>query len=360
MKAAALDHRLWYTASNEDGASEIAALSPPGRRILSITASGSRTFDLLTADPAAIVSIDQNPAQTAIAELLAQGYRQLSYARFAVLIGLEPDRGTRCADFCLLAEALPQVSRAFWQANAAFLDRGLVYAGRWEGFLRTMHRLAGPSRRALAARLLAAPSLDAQYALWRDEWDNRGWRLLLRLLSIRWLWRHIAREPGIAFVAPDFDIPAYVAARFDHAARHILFRDSPFAWLMLSGGYPGHARPAYLSEACFGDIASRIDRVTFITGSLQDHVASAAADSYEAASLSDYSSYCDADVQCLLWRELARVVAPGGRVCERKFFNKSGTELPETLGFTRDRATEDRLTDSDRAFFYSFVVAERA
>ena len=359
MKAAALDHRLWYTASNEDGASEIAALSPERRRVLSITASGSRTFDLLAADPASIVSIDQNPAQTAIAELLAEGYRRLAYSRFAVLVGLEADGGTRRADLAELTEKLPPPSRAFWQRNAALVEGGLVYAGRWEGFLRTMHRLAGPRRRALATRLLAAPSLDAQYALWRDEWDDRGWRLLLRLLSIRWLWRHVAREPGIAFVAADFDIAAYVAARFDHAARTIMFRDSPFAWLMLSGSYPGNVRPAYLSQSCFDDISHRIDRVTFLTGSVQDHLALAPADSYDAASLSDYSSYCDVDVQRLLWTDLARVMPRGGRVCERKFFNKSGTDLPEAVGFVRDRPVEDRLFASDRAFFYSFVVADR-
>jgi S-adenosylmethionine-diacylglycerol 3-amino-3-carboxypropyl transferase len=359
MKAAALDHRLWYTASNEDGASEIAALAPVGRHVLSITASGSRTFDLLTADPASIVSIDQNPAQTALAELLAEGYRRLPYPRFCALVGTEDAGGTRAQDFERLTTALSPEARAFWQRNARMIDTGLIYAGRWEGFLRTMHRLAGRRRAALARRLLAAATLEEQYGLWRDEWDDRGWRMLLRLMSVRWLWRHVAREPGIAFVAPDFDIADYVAARLDHAARHIRFAESPFAWLMLTGAYPREVRPRYLSEGAFPNIASRIERVLFVTAPVQDYVASAPADIFEAVSLSDYSSYCDIDMQRVFWAELSRAVAPRGRVCERKFFNKLGTELPEEIGFVRDHGAEETLTAADRAFFYSFVVAER-
>ena len=359
MKAATLDHRIWYAASNEDGQSEVAALDPAGRRVLSITASGSRTFDLLCADPTAIVSIDQNPAQTALAELLAGAYRTMSYSRFAAFVGLEAAPRARTSDLIDLTGGLSLHSQAFWRANAALVESGLIYAGKWEGFLRTIHRLAGARRRAVAARLLGASSLDAQYAIWRDEWDDRGWRWFLRLLSIRGLWRYVAREPGIAFVAPDFDIADYVATRFDHAARTIKFRDSPFAWLMMSGSYPTDVRPPYLSETGFAAIAARIDRVTFETAPVQDYLGACAPAAFDAASLSDYSSYCDIDVQRDLWADLSRAMAPGGRVCERKFFNKSGGDLPAAAGFRRDPALEAQLHASDRAFFYSFVVAEK-
>ena len=112
MKAAALDHRIWYAASNEDGQSEIAALEPAGRRVLSITASGSRTFDLLCADPASIVSIDQNPAQTALAELLAGAYRTMSYARFTAFVGLEAPRADRATELVGLVERLSPSAQA--------------------------------------------------------------------------------------------------------------------------------------------------------------------------------------------------------------------------------------------------------
>lgn len=360
MKAAQLDTRqLWYTASNEDSRSEVCALRPQGRRILSITASGSRSFDLLIEDPASIVSVDQNPAQTALAELLAAAYRRLDYAQFRRLVGLDPAED-RFQLWRALAIDLPDDARHFWEGQAKLIERGIIYGGKWEGYLRSIRRLAGPGRRKLAARLLAAPTIEAQHALWRDHWDDRAWRLFLRLLSVRFLWTHVAREPGIAFVAPDFDISGYVRGRFDHVARHQKLSDSPFAWLMLAGGYPRDTLPPYLSEAGFDLIKARIDRVRFVTAPVQHLLAQTPADAFDAASLSDYSSYCDVEVQRGLWTDLSRVMAPGGRVCERKFFNKSGTELPEALGFDRDRALEERLFAEDRAFFYSFVVAGKS
>lgn len=98
----------------------------------------------------------------------------------------------------------------------------------------------------------------------------------------------------------------------------------------------------------------------FVTASIQDFLRDCAPDSLGAVSLSDYSSYCDVEVQRGVWASLARAVTADGRVCERKFFNKSGTDLPEALGFTRDRALEDQLFREDRAFSIPLSLLERA
>ena len=94
MSAAILDQSaIWYSACNEDTGSEIAALQPAGKRILCITASGSRAFDLLLADPAEVIAIDQNPAQTALAELFSAAYVHCDYPAFCGLAGLRDDSG---------------------------------------------------------------------------------------------------------------------------------------------------------------------------------------------------------------------------------------------------------------------------
>lgn len=349
---------IWYSACNEDSASEIAALAPAGKRVLCITASGSRAFDLLLADPAAVTSIDQNPAQTALAELFAAAYRRLDYAGFSALAGLRPDPRRLDRLDALLPDLSPG-ARAFWTRHRALAAHGLLYGGRWEGFLRRFRRWAGPRRRALADRLLACADPDEQAALWRAEWDDRPWRLLLRALSWRPLWRWGLREPGIAFVPRGFAITDYARERFDHAARNLHLARLPFAWLLLTGGYDPAVLPPYLTQAGHAAIRERIDRLTLATASLQDTVAAADPGGWDAASLSDYSSYCDNGEQARVWRDLARALPPGGRVCERKFFNKTGTELPAAHGFTRDRALEERLDAIDGAWFYTFVVATR-
>lgn len=359
MSAAELDTaQIWYSACNEDSASEIAALQPAGRAVLCITASGSRAFELLLADPARVVAVDQNPAQTALAELYAAAYRTLDYPAFARFVGLEAD-DQRQATLAVLLSQLSEPSRAFWQANAALAAGGLVLCGRWESFLRRFRHWAGPRRQALASRLLVAHDADEQARIWDREWDDWQWGLFLRALAMRPLWRWVLREPGIAFVPRQFDMRGYARSQFDHAARHHRLGQLPFAWLLLAGGYPRHVLPPFLTAEGHATIRARIDRLELRTASLQAALAMVEPGTFQAASLSDYSSYCDVSVQREVWADLARAMGPGGRVCERKFFNKTGMDLPELHGFHRDRALEARLDADDGALFYTFVVAER-
>jgi S-adenosylmethionine:diacylglycerol 3-amino-3-carboxypropyl transferase len=225
--------------------------------------------------------------------------------------------------------------------------------------LRLIQRLAGKRRQHLASALLAASTPADQTALWTRDWDGPQWRWFLRLLAVRPLWIYILREPGMRLVPKGFDIGAYVRDRFDHAVRHHDLGATPFAWLLLNGGYQEPALPPYLTEAGFETIRTRLDRISFATLSLQDCLANSDAGAFGGASLSDYSSYCDVSVQRDVWAALARVIKPGGMVCERKFFNKSGTFLPAEHGFVRDEALEDALFASDGALFYSFIVAQR-
>lgn len=360
MTATSLDRStIWYSACNEDAASEIAALEPAGKKILTITASGSRAFELLLADPGEIVSIDENPAQTALAELFAAAYRYCDYQAFSGLAGLHDD--TRRLELLdrLLAHVSDEAGR-FWRGNRQIAAGGLLYCGRWESFLRRFRQWAGSRRRATADRLLRSPDTAAQLALWQSAWDDWQWRLLLRAIALRPLWRWGLREPGIAYVPADFDMTGYARSRFDHAARSLHLAQLPFAWLLLNGSYRPDVLPPYLTEAGHATIRARLDRLTLRTDSLQETIACAPAGSFDGASLSDYSSYCDEAEQRRVWQGLARAMRPGSTVCERKFFNKTGMAIPAELGFRRDESLEDRLNASDGAWFYTFVVARQA
>lgn len=361
MTAAQLNpKKIWYAASNEDGRSECTAIAPEGKRLLSITASGSRTFDLLAygEGPEHILSIDQNPAQTALAEVFVAAYRRLSYPEFRRFVGLDDDVG-RLRTLATLRDDLSPLAQTFWRKQGRLLDHGLLYCGKWEGMLRLIQRVIANRRREVADRLLAASSLTEQSQIWRNEWEDDAWHGMVWILSRRWLWSYIFREPGMAFIPKDFDIEGYAMARFRHAADHIPFAQSPFVWLLMRGKYEGAVVPPYLTEAGYARIRERLDRVTFATMSLQDAIANSADATFSGASLSDYSSYCDTTTQEGVWQGLRRVMAPGGRVCERKFFNKSGSDIALAHGFTRNTALEDALFVRDAAIFYSFVIAER-
>lgn len=360
MTATALDQStIWYSACNEDAASEIAALEPAGKKILTITASGSRAFDLLIADPVEIVAIDENPAQTALAELFAAAYRHCDYPAFCGLTGLRDDP-QRLALLDRLQVHVSDEARRFWREHRQIAAGGLLYCGRWESFLRRFRQWAGSGRRAMADQLLRSPDTAAQLALWQGAWDDWQWRLFLRAVALRTLWRWVLREPGIAYVPADFDMTGYARSRFDHAARNLHLAQLPFAWLLLNGSYRADILPPYLTETGHATIRARLDRLTLRTDSLQGVLAHAATGSFDGASLSDYSSYCDEAEQRRVWQGLVHAMRPGAAVCERKFFNKTGMAIPAELGFRRDDVLEDRLNAGDGAWFYTFVVARQA
>ena len=54
---------LEYSCCNEDSRSELTALRPKGRRVLSIAASGGRAFSLLFGEPKEVVAVDANRQQ---------------------------------------------------------------------------------------------------------------------------------------------------------------------------------------------------------------------------------------------------------------------------------------------------------
>ncbi len=347
---------IWYSACNEDTTSEIAALEPVGKRLLCITASGSRAFDLLLADPAEVISIDENPAQTALAELFAAAYVHDDYEDFCKLLGLREDPA-RCERVDKLLPYLSEEARSFWLNNRHLAQSGILYCGRWEEFMRKFMGWAGHGRRSLAKRLLACPTIEDQQALWQSEWNDWRWQLFLHLLACRPLWRWVLHEPGIAFVPRDFDMKDYANTRFEHAAKNLHLRQLPFAWLLLNGAYHPDILPPYLTKEGHALIRSRIGRLKLRTASLQATVASAESGMFDGVSLSDYSSYCDATEQKSVWQNLARCMAVGGRVCERKFFNKSGSDLANQAGFKRQNNLENCLNATDGAWFYTFIAA---
>ena len=191
--------------------------------------------------------------------------------------------------------------------------------------------------------VLRAGTVDLQARSWADYGAKVGaWRLL-----------DLFDQHQVRAV---FYTSGVVAHQYPNLAAEIVRRGHSLA----AHGWSQGTLPAYLTEAGHALIGERIGRLTLRTESLQSAIAAPDAEAFDAASLSDYSSYCDLDAQRAVWRDLARVMRQGGRVCERKFFNKTGADLPTSFGFARDRALEELLNERDGAFFYSFVVAIRA
>lgn len=350
--------KINYAFANEDGASELAALElGPTDTALCLTGSGARALDLLIAGPRRVTSIDLNPAQTHLLELKTAAYRLLEYPQLLAFFGLAEceDRG---AVYRRLRGQLSTAAAAFWDRRGRAIAGGVCFCGSWERWIRALARLGWPRRRVLR-RLYEAPDREAQARIWRDQWDGALWRGTLWLIARRWIWRHVFREPGIEAVPAELEIFQAMRERFEHLAREVLIRDAFFPQMLFFGRVLNPAAlPLHLQEKNAALIKERLDRLEPVTADLIDFLEGTPR-SFDAFSLSDFSSYTRPHQYDRVWRSVLRRLAPGGRACERRFLVRlDPTERPALApwmaGVSRRPALEAELDRSDRSFIYRF------
>ncbi|GEM_PF-26992 len=352
--------RIVYSSSNEDGASERRALAlGPEDRVVTITGSGARAFELLLDPVGEVVAVDQNRHQTALAQLEVAAYRTLDYDAFLRFLGVRAQTDRRARYRSTVRSALPDPWREYWDAHPGLIDGGVVYAGTWESYFRWFARAARAKAPALRA-LFAARDLDEQRVVWNEQWRDWRWRTALRAFGMRSTWKYVLREPGIERIDPGMDIAAHFAELFDRCAERHLFRETPYLYLLFYGRYdPEGPFPAHLSAAGFETIRERLDRLTLVTESLSTLLARDTA-GFDAFSLSDVSSYAPPAEHRAIWEAVARSARPGARVCERYFLADGAGDDVLPPGFVRDPALEARLRADDAAFIYRFLCARKA
>src|SRR6266436_5837125 len=160
--------RFVYNQIWEDPEVDLAALAiNPACRVVTIASGGCNVLSYLTADPAAIVAVDLNPAHTALTRLKIAALRHLpDHDAFFQFFGIAKDVANVARYHALLRPRLDDATRRFWdqrtllgQRRIAFFAKGLYHKallGRFIGFLHGFAHLLGhhPSR-MLAARDLA-------------------------------------------------------------------------------------------------------------------------------------------------------------------------------------------------------------
>lgn len=343
---------LNFTSANEDGATELAALSlRPDDHVLCLTASGARPLDLLLGKPARITSIDINPAQNELLRLKMAAFRALGDDALYAYLGIAESRH-RIDLHQKVERHLSPGSRSFWEARQRLIASGVWHSGRWERVLR----LGAAGTRLIRGRsieaLFDAPTLAAQADIWRTKFDGAIWHGAVRLLSQRWFWTRIIGEPGGAFLPPPKMSEARLTGLFRRASENIFFRESDFAMLLLRGRHaPGRALPLHMRPENLSVIRERLDRIHIAEEGLAGLAASGLG-LFDAFSLSDFGSYCGQADYDACWRGVLAAARPGARFCERVFMNPvtPGPALaPQILV---DTASSKNLTRTDKAIIY--------
>lgn len=353
--------RLLFAQCWEDPALDAAALRVrPGDVVVSVTSGGCNTLALALQGARTIHAVDLNAAQSALLELKLAGARSLRHGEYLELLGVRPSARQE-ALYARARTALSPEARAYWDAHAAFLRRGVLLAGRYEGYLALFRALLRAIEgRGRIARLFTCRTIEEQRRFYDTEWDTAPWRLFFRTFFSRHVlgWRGLDRA-FFTYVEGIPDFGAHFLALARHALTEIPVRDNYFLAQICLGRYlDERCVPAYLLPENFealGEAASRVRIVTSEVGALLQGLPDSSVDAFN---FSNVFEWVPAPAFEALLKETHRVARPGARLCYRNLLVRR--RHPATLEplFEADDALAARLLYEDRSFVYShFEVA---
>jgi S-adenosylmethionine-diacylglycerol 3-amino-3-carboxypropyl transferase len=350
--------KINYSSSNEDSLSEIKALKIcETDRVLCITGSGARPLDLLIAKPAEIVSLDFNPCQNHLLELKMRAIAGLDHEDFLEFMGVRPSN-QRAEIYQGLREGISAEARNFWDGNIRMIRKGVIYQGGWEKYFKQLALVIGLVRKSLLQAIFSSREPGRQARLWSEVWDSAEWRIFLRLVSQRVVWKYIFRDPGFyRYVSEDFSIYDYLENRFEHAFKTVRLRESAFAALLFWGRFH-EALPLYLQKESYETLRKNLHRIRFVTRPLGNFLDECKKNSFNKYSLSDFSSYTDEREYERIWHGVLRTATVGARICERQFLVKKNLPAGVQPHVRRESRLENELEETDDSIFFSFVVAE--
>ena len=344
-----------FTQSWEDPACDLAALRPqPGETLLAITSGCDNVLGFLLADPARIIAVDINPAQTFLFELKRAAFRNLTHAEMLRFLGVTADAGAGQLYSRLRAE-LSLGAQQFWDSHRDWLDRGLLLQGGFERYfatLRTLLRIAVGQHR-LERLFTLDPAQQRDF--YEREWNTLRWRSLTCVACSRWvLGKRL--DPTWFLHAETSSFGRHFTALAEHAIADLPARSNYFLAQILLGRYlDAETVPEYLRPHNFETIRARLDRVTLVTAGIDTALEALASRSVDCFALSNVFEYSPRDVFERTCAALERVAKPGARFALRNLLARR--RFADVPTFQADTALGTRLRDADRGFIYSAFEA---
>jgi S-adenosylmethionine-diacylglycerol 3-amino-3-carboxypropyl transferase len=338
---------LNFSSSNEDGETELAALSG-AKRILCLTGSGTRPLDMLVSDADEVIALDVNPTQNALLHLKVAAIRSFDHGEFLSFLGLGQRQSNRTY-YDQLRDRLSPAMREYWDQNRRLVESGVWYAGKWEKLLRWNARVLRLFRGKAIRELMGASSVEEQARIWQQRFSDSLLRATIEMVGRRWVWKWIMREPAGNFLPGSRAVGERLSNAFEQASRTYLFRTSDFATLILLGTLkPDGALPVHLRPENYQLVRERLSRLRIVQGDISS-LNSLAISNIDGFSLSDFGSYCGPEVYAACWSGILNVAAPGAKFCERIFMNDMAVPF---ASIRESRGLSERLTRNDKAIIY--------
>jgi S-adenosylmethionine-diacylglycerol 3-amino-3-carboxypropyl transferase len=346
-----------YSGCWEDTETELAALDlQKGARVLSITASGSRSLGLLEANPSEVISVDLNPSQNFLLDLKrASALGARDWEQHASFLGLLPtSTAVRRSQYVRVRRHLEPDARAYWDGRDRAITRGVTNIGRQDRIVATGASVAWRVLPESKLRpLFEMDDLEEQAQYFDAHIDTPVARSVARLATSKWALRWIYGK-DLYEQAGFFAMGEMI---FENIAKHAharLMRENFFLSRVLLGEYidPQKFNSYYLRESAFQEFRERSHAINPVTAPLEEVLAGLPDNSLDGLSLSDIFDWIAPRDFDRLLHEIVRVAKDGARLCYRICLvdRQPGAEHAEHL--KADRALSARLHVLDRSCFY--------
>ena len=348
-----------YSSSTEDSDAELLALKLASyETVVCVTGSGARTLDLIPCRPEKIFSVDFNAAQNHLLRLKLAAYSKLNYPEFCAFLGLNDQftRSQKLEIYHSLAGELSSDCRQYWNNSKSQISKGILYCGTWEKLLRAMSKTTVLRTRHVNG-LLNSKTVQEQSDYWEKHWSGWFFKTYLKVLSNRFLWTSIIREPGAKLIPVDFDVANYLYECLRKMARHSLMSENPYANLLFCGRYTSRCKlPPHLREQNYSVIKDGLERVKVVDEDLAGFLARSE-NRFDAFSLSDFSSYASEKEYNETWQAVINAARKDAKFCERQFLVKRHLALQ---ALRRDQQLEEQLKKVDHTCLYTFCAGRVA
>jgi S-adenosylmethionine-diacylglycerol 3-amino-3-carboxypropyl transferase len=349
--------RLSYSLGNEDGCTEKHALNiQPQDKVLCITASGDRPLNLLTSPCEKIVCIDANPVQNFLLELKKAAMQTLTTEAYLAFLGANTYQH-RLKTFAIVAEALSVEARQFWLQQTKMIERGVLYQGTVERFVKKGATFLNLIRGSAIRDLFAMNDLEEQRSFVKTKWHHPLWQKLFELILNPGIAKVCINDPGLYEHVKDGIKPGrYIYQRMNQSLERYLAKENLLLSLILRGFVSPEAYSPYLKAEGIDKIKPHLDSLSIKTGNVVNYLNACMEPTFDCFSMSDVESYMNKEGFNNLLKGMYKAAKPGARFAMRQFL--SGHEIPSEWQsrFVRDHTLEAELENQERCFVYRFMA----
>ena len=358
-----MSHLYNFGLSQEDERTEVAALALcPGERVLSIASAGDMPLSLLALGAGAVDAVDSDAAQLHLTRLKLAAVEALERVDAVAFLGFVPaPPKQRLRWLKEVLAVLPEGSRTFWEAAAARVSRGAIWAGRFERYMRWLAGTVVPlvGRRKFES-LFACATLEEQALAFTRHFERSGMRALFRVAFHPKVFARRGMDPrSLEHRDRSVSLGEQYFATFRALCTGSLARDNPLLQLMvLRRTLSADVVPAYLSATGAEVVRTGRERLRLHLSDLGAYLEALPPGSFDKAHLSNLPDWLS---QRRFEEVLALVAGRAARPARVvwRYIHVDRVLPPELEARVRvDRELGAHLRQQDRFPFYGIVPAE--